>query len=90
MALYEKHFANKGSPLRDDDTVDQIVNDPKKRAVFSEVLSALVTRGARGIDPAVKKSRAIAGGKARAKMLSPEERKAISEKGTIARWGKKK
>ena len=89
VMLYEQQV-NKGADLKNtDEEIDQIVNDPKKRAIFHEVMSALMKRGARGIDEAVRTARAKAGGTARANTLSEEEKREIGRKGAEKRWGKK-
>ena len=91
LNLYERYFASKRTDLTAaDEELENIVNDPKKRAVFREVLSAIIKRGAIGINPETKKARAKAGGEARAKKLSPEKRTEIAARGARARWEKKK
>ena len=60
-----------------------------RATVFNEVWSALMKRGARGIDEAVRTARAKAGGTARANALSEEEKREIGRKGAEKRWGKK-
>lgn len=68
----------------------QIVDDPIKRSIYHEVMSAITQLAATKIDAATRHLRSSAGGIARKKKISPKRRKEIAKKAVEARWNKRK
>lgn len=63
-----------------------IRQDPKKRVVFDEIMSTIRSLSDLSMTPAQKQARAKAGGEARAKNLTDEQRREIAKKAASKRW----
>jgi hypothetical protein len=84
IELYEKQLA------RDRNQLAKLVADPEKRALYSEMMSAIASHAAKQLSPEELSARGRAGGQARKESTTPEQREAQARKAAQARWGTKK
>lgn len=82
VALYRKRAM--GKLTQGDDTLANLLNDPKTRAIYNQVSVALGHRANAKFTDAERSARGVTGAAARANSLSDERRKEIATKASQA------
>lgn len=80
-------YGARAKPLvNGNDELAELLRDPKKRALFAQITTAMSRRANASLTPSQKMERALKAANARSQSLTPARRKEIAKASAQARW----